>query len=428
MTATVETLEGLNRRVTLNLNQEEVEAEIRKRLIQVARNARMDGFRPGKAPMKLVASRYGSEIRGEVMGDALQKQFGEAVQANRLAVAGYPRFAPGENGAFVATFEVFPDIKLGDLSQVKVTRPVIEVNDADVDRTLEVLRKQRVQYHAVAREAKDGDRVHVDYLGKIDGEAFPGGEAKDFPVILGEGRTLKDFEGSLTGMKAGENKTFDVAFPADYFAKELAGKTATFEASVKSVHEPVLPEVDETMAKSLGIHEGGVAKLRDEIRGNLAREAKRRVLAKVKEQVMNGLLETTPFDVPGSLVAMEQQALREKAVNDLKARGLKEQDIKLGDEIFEAQAKRRVALGLLMDTLIQEQNITAGDDQVRAMVDEFAQSYEDPAEVVGWYYQDASRLKEARALVLEENIVDWVLERAQVSDEATSLEKLMGTA
>ncbi len=428
MTATVETLEGLNRRLTLNLNTEEVEAEVRKRLAQVARNVRLDGFRPGKAPMKMVAARYGGEIRGEVMGDALQKQFGEAVQANQIAVAGYPRFAPGENGAFVATFEVFPEIKLGDVGQIKVNRPVVDVNDADVDRTLDVLRKQRVQYHAVEREAKEGDRIHVDYLGRIDGQPFPGGEAKDFPVILGEGRTLKDFEGSLTGMKAGDNKTFDVAFPADYFAKELAGKTATFEATVKSVHEPVLPEVDDAMAQSLGIHEGGVAKLREEIRGNLAREAKRRVLTKVKEQVMNGLLETTPFDVPSSLVGMEQRALREKAVNDLKARGLKEQDIKLGDEIFEAQAKRRVALGLLMDAIIREQKIVAGDDQVRAMVDEFAQSYEDPAEVVGWYYQDHSRLNEARGLVLEENVVNWVLERAQVTDEPTTLEKLMGNA
>lgn len=428
MTATVETLEGLNRRVTLNLNTEEVEAEVRKRLAQVARNVRLDGFRPGKAPMKMVAARYGGEIRGEVMGDALQKQFGEAVQANQIAVAGYPRFAPGENGAFVATFEVFPEIKLGDVGQIKVNRPVVDVNDADVDRTLDVLRKQRIQYHAVEREAKDGDRVHVDYLGKIDGQPFPGGEAKDFPVILGEGRTLKDFEGSLTGMKASDNKTFDVAFPADYFAKELAGKTATFEATVKSVHEAVLPEVDDAMAQSLGIHEGGVVKLREEIRGNLAREAKRRVLTKVKEQVMNGLLETTPFDVPGSLVAMERQALREKAVNDLKARGLKEQDIKLGDEIFEAQAKRRVALGLLMDALIKEHKIIASEEQVRAMVDEFAQSYEDPAEVVGWYYQDRSRLNEARGLVLEENVVNWVLERAQVTDEPTTLEKLMGNA
>jgi len=284
-----------------------------------------------------------------------------------------------------------------------------------------------VQYHAADREARDGDRVHIDYLGKMDGVAFPGGEAKDFPVILGEGRTLKDFEGSLVGMKAGDTKTFDVAFPADYFAKELAGKTATFEATVKSVHEAMLPEVDEAMAQSLGIHDGGVAKLREEIRGNLVREAKRRIQAKVKEQVLNGLLETTPFDVPSNLVDMERQALMEKAVTDLKARGMKEQDIKLGDEIFEPQAKRRVALGLLMDTLIKEQSIVASEDQVRTMVDEFAQSYEDPSEVVGWYYQDASRLKEARALVLEENIVAWVLEHAQVADETTTLEKLMGT-
>ena len=428
MTATVETLEGLNRRITLNVNQEAMEAEVRKRLGQVARTVRMDGFRPGKAPMKLVAARYGGEIRGEVLGDALQQQFGEAIQAHQLAVAGYPRFAPGENGAFTATFEVFPEIALGDLSQIKVTRPQVEVSDADVDRTLDVLRKQRVQYHAVEREARTGDRVHLDYQGKIDGAPFPGGEAKDFPVILGEGRTLQDFEGSLMGMKTGEHKTFDVAFPADYFAKELAGKTATFEAVLKSVHEAVLPEVDEAMAQSLGIHEGGVAKLREEIRGNLAREAKRRVQSKVKEQVLNGLLETTPFDVPLSLVAMEQQALMEKAVTDLKARGMKEQDIKLGAEVFEPQAKRRVALSLLMDALIREHGISATEDQVRAMVDDFAQSYEDPSEVVGWYYQDPTRLKEARALVMEENIVNWVLEKAQVTDEPTPLEKLMGTA
>ena len=428
MTATVETLEGLNRRVTLNINQEAVEAEVRKRLGQVARTVRMDGFRPGKAPMKLVAARYANEIRGEVLGDVLQGQFGEAVQTHQLAVAGYPRFTPGENGAFVATFEVFPDITLGDLSQIQVSRPVVDVSDADVDRTLDVLRKQRVQYHAVEREARSGDRVHIDYFGKIDGVVFPGGEARDFPVILGEGRTLKDFEGSLDGMKAGETKTFDVGFPADYFAKELAGKTASFEASMKSVHEAVMPEVDEAMAQSLGILEGGVAKLREEIRDNLAREARRRIQSKVKEQVLNGLLETTPFDVPRNLVAMEQQALMEKAVTDLKARGLKEQDIKLGAEVFEPQARRRVALGLLMDTLIREQKIVAGEDQVRATVEEFAQSYEDPSEVVGWYYQDPTRLKEARALVMEENIVSWVMEKAQVTDEPTPLEKLMGTA
>jgi trigger factor len=428
MTATVETLDGLNRRLTINLNQAEIEAEVGRRLSRVARNVRIDGFRPGKAPLKLVAARYSGEIRGEVLGDALQKQFGEAVQANNIAVAGYPRFSAGEGGVFVATFEVFPEVKLGDVSTIKVTRPHVDVTDADIDRTIEVLRKQRVRYQAVEREARDGDRVHIDYQGKIDGVAFPGGDAKDFPLILGEGRTLKDFEGSLVGMKAGESRVFDVAFPADYFAKELAGKTATFEATMKSVHEPHLPELDEAFAASLGIHEGGIAKLCEEIRGNLAREAKRRIQAKVKEQALSGLLEISPFDLPGGLVEMERRALMEKAVTDLKARGMKETDIKLGEEVFDAQARRRVALGLLMDAIVQEHKLTAEDAQIRATIDEFAQSYEDPSEVVDWYYRDETRLKEARALVLEENIVAWLLERAQVTDDPISLEKLMGNA
>lgn len=428
MTATVETLDGLTRRVNLTLNQEQVESEVKKRLARIAKTVRMDGFRPGKAPMGIIAARYGGEVRGEVLSDALQEAFSEAMNASKLAVAGYPRFAAGEAGAFTATFEVFPEIALGDLSQIKVTRPLVEVGDADVDRTLEVLKKQRVQYHAVDRPAQNGDRVHIDYLGKIDGEPFQGGEARDFPVVLGEGRTLKDFEGSLAGMKTGESKTFDVTFPEDYFAKELAGKTATFEAVMKSVHEARLPDIDESFALSMGVHEGGVAKLREEIATNLRREAKRRVLAKVKEQVLNGLLEAAPFDVPSGLVAMERRALHEKAVNDLKARGLKEADIKMQDDIFEAQAKRRVALGLLMDHIVTSQGLKAADDQVRALVDEFAQSYEDPSEVVAWYYQDASRLKEAKGLVLEENVVNWVLGQAQVTDEPTTLEKLMGNA
>jgi trigger factor len=428
MTATVEILAGLNRRLTLNVNQAAIEAEVSKRLAQVSRTVRMDGFRPGKAPKNLVAARYSGEIRNEVFGEALQQEFGAAIQSNNLHVAGYPQFAPAEGGGFNATFEVFPEVKLGDLSQIKVNRPVVDATDADVDRTLDVLRKQRVQFHAVEREAKDGDRVHVDYLGQIDGVAFPGGEAKDFPVVLGEGRTLPAFEGSLNGMKTGENKSFDVTFPDDYFAKELAGKTANFNVTVKSVHEAKLPEVDADFAKSLGVADGDVARLRDEIRTNLAREAKRRVQAKVKEQVLNGLLDSTPIDVPSNLVAMERTALMEKAVTDLKSRGMKEADIKLNDSVFEPQAKRRVSLGLIMDAIVIEQKIVAGEEQVRAMVDEFAQSYEDPSEVVGWYYQDAARLKEAKALVLEENIVNWLLERAQVSDEPTTLEALMGNA
>ena len=432
MQTQVETLEGLQRRITLQLNMAEVDVEVDKRLQRLVKSVRMDGFRPGKAPLKIVAQRYGGEIRSEVLGEALQRGFFEAARAHNLNVAGFPRFdrSDGDHGesAYTATFEVFPQIVLGDISQIKVTRPVVEVTDADTDRTLEVLRKQRLHYHAVDREARASDRLHIDYVGKIGGEPFQGGEVRDFPVVLGEGRTLEDFEGQLLGMRAGEHKVFDVTFPEDYFAKELAGKTATFEVTVKSVHEPHLPEVDADFARSLGIHDGDVAKLREEIAANLRREAKKRIQAKVKEQVMQGLLEVTPFDVPTSLVAMEARTLLEKAVADLKARGLKEQDIHLKQEVFEPQAKRRVALSLLLREIAQANGINAQPDQVKALIEEFAQSYEDPAEVVAWYYQDANRLREAESLVLEDNIVTWVLSRAQVTDQPTSLEALMGNA
>lgn len=426
MTATVETLDGLSRRMTLTLNPMAIEGEVTKRLGKIARTVRMDGFRPGKAPLKIVAARYGGEVRGEVMGEALQNAFHQGVGEHGLKVAGYPQFAAAEGGAFTATFDIFPVIQLGDVSGIQVTRPQVEVSDADVDRTLEVLRKQRVEYHTAERAAQDSDRVHIDYAGSIGGEPFQGGDAKDFPVVLGEGRTLKDFEGNLVGMTAGESKTFDVTFPDDYFAKELAGKTASFTTTMKSVQAAQLPEIDETLAQALGIHDGGVAQLREEIRSNLAREAKRRVQTRVKEQVLNGLLEVTQFDVPAGLVAMERRALLDKAVVDLKARGLKEQDIQMRDEIFEPQARRRVALGLLMDEMVRSNGIKVEDEQVRELVGEFAQSYEDPEEVEAWYREDRDRLNEARALVLEQNIVDWVLARAQVTDDPMTLEKLMG--
>lgn len=426
MTATVETLDGLSRRMTLTINPAEIASEVNKRLGKIARTMRIDGFRPGKAPLKIVAARHGAEVQGEVLGEALQQQFIQASRENNLNVAGYPQFAATEGGAFTATFDVFPVIQVGDLSAIQVTRPVVEVSDTDVDRTLEVLRKQRVHYQAVEREAQAGDRVHIDYTGMIGGEPFQGGDAKNFPVVLGEGRTLKDFEGGVTGMRAGETQSFDVTFPDDYFAKELGGKTATFTVTMTAVAEAQLPEIDDALAQALGIHEGGVAQLREEISGNLAREAKRRIQARVKEQVLSGMLAVTPFDVPAGLVAMERRALMEKAVNELKSRGMREQDIQMRDEVFEPQAKRRVALGLLMDELVRANGIVAADDQIQALVDEFAQSYEDPSEVVNWYHEDRNRMNEARALVLEQNIVDWVLTRAQVTDESTTLEQLMG--
>lgn len=434
MQTTVETLAGLERRLTLNLPTAEIESEVAKRLQKLSRSVKMDGFRPGKAPMKMVQARYGAEVRGDVLGEALQKRFFDSVREQEIKVAGYPNFemANAEPDAaelsFKATFEVFPEIKLGDVGQIQVNRPTVEVTEADIDRTIEVLRKQRLHYQPVDRAAKADDRVHVDYVGRIDGEVFQGGEGKDLPVVLGQGRTLKEFEGALEGMKAGETKQFDVTFPADYFGKDVAGKTATFEATVKSVHEAVLPAVDDAFATSMGVHQGGVAKLRQDIADNLKREAKRRIMSRVKEQVMDGLIKTMPFDVPKGLVAMERRTMLERAVHDLQARGMKAEDIKLSDEVFDAQAQRRVAISLLLNELARAHNIVATEAQVKAMVEEFAQSYEHPAEVVAWYYEAPDRLREAQSLVLEDNIVNWVLEHAQVTDESMSMETLMGKA
>lgn len=434
MNTTVETLDGLERRLTLSLPTAEIETEAAKRLQRLSKSVKVDGFRPGKAPMNMIQQRYGAEVRGDVLGEALQKRFFESVQQQDIKVAGYPSFESAGNqpGAseltFKAIFEVFPEIKLGDVGQIQVNRPVVEVSDADIDRTVEVLRKQRLHYQSADRAAQAGDRVHIDYVGRIDGTVFPGGEGRDFPVVLGEGRTLKEFEGALVGMKAGEQKSFDVAFPADYFGKDVAGKTATFEATVKTVHEPHLPAVDEAFAHSMGVTEGGVAKLRADIADNLKREAKRRIQSRVKEQVVDGLLKAMPFDVPKGLVAMEQRSMLERAVSDLQARGMKAEDIKLSEAVFEPQAHRRVAVSLLLNELARANDIVANDAQIKAMIEEFAQSYENPAEVAAWYYGDEERLREVRSLVLEENIVDWVLQRAQVSDETVSVETLMGKA
>lgn len=428
MSVAIETLDGLKRCVTLTLDPAAIEAEVNKRLVKVAKSVRMDGFRPGKAPMSAVVQRHGPELRSEVFGTALQEGFFNAVQAAQVRVAGYPDFALVEGGdghSFTATFETFPIIVPGDVSQIKVTRPQVALSDADVDRTIEVLRKQRLSYQVAERAAQGGDRVHVDYHGTIDGAPFTGGEAKDFPIVLGEGRTLADFENALLGISTGESKTFDVAFPADYFAQELAGKTATFTVTAKSVHAPHLPELDAAFAETLGVS-AGIEKLREEIAANLNREIERRIHSRVKEQIMTGLLEVTPFDVPTALVDEESQEMLKKAREDMKQRGMREQDISLTAAHFSAQAKRRVSLGLLLVELAKQNDIKADADRVSAKVNDFAKSYEDPAEVVKWYYADPSRLSEVEALALEDTLVDWILAKAQVTDEAQTAEQLMG--
>ncbi|MBL8383870.1 MAG: trigger factor [Burkholderiales bacterium] len=434
MAATVETVSALERRINLSIPAEQIEKEVASRLQRMSRTVRMQGFRPGKVPLRMVASTYGPQVRSEVIGDAIQKNFSETVTAQNLRVAGYPRIepkVPAEGAAndaafeFVATFEVYPDVVVGDLSALAIERAATEVQEADVDRTVETLRKQRIHYAAVDRPSRKGDRLTVDFAGSIDGVPFDGGSAKDFAFELGGGQMLPEFDAAGLDMTVGGEKTFDLAFPADYQGKEVAGKTAQFTISVKKVEEGTLPVLDADFARSLGIADGDVAKMRADIRANLEREVKKRLQARLKSGVMQALYESVKLDAPKALIAMDIERLIEQARADLAQRGVKEQ-VPLPNSMFEEQAKRRVSLGLILNELVKANGLAARPEQVRAVIDEFAQSYEDPAEVVRWYYSDKQRLADVEALALEENVVAFVLSKAKVTDKTVPFEELMG--
>ena len=430
--ANVETLGTLERRVSMSLPAAEIEREIDSRLKKLARNVKMPGFRPGKVPLKLIAQTYGPQVRSEVLSDAVQKAFSDAVKEANLKVAGFPRIEKkdGADSAaleFSATFEIYPEVKLADLAGVAIERPQVTVDDAAVDRTIGILRRQRTRFVGVERPAKEGDRLTVDFSGTIDGEPFAGGKGENFAFTPGEGRMLPEFDTAAQGMRAGETKTFELTFPADYHGKEVAGKRASFELTVKSVQEPQLPEVDAEFAKSLGIADGDIAKMRSEIRANVERETSKRVEARVKAQVLQALLDRTPLELPKSLVQMEAQQLVERAAADLQARGLKPGEIPLDPTAFEATAKRRVALGLIIGELARAENLQPKPAEVRAMVEQEAATYESPAEVVKWFYLQPQRLSEMEGLALESNVVKWVLGKASVADKPVAFDELMGS-
>ena len=433
MQANLESLGTLERRLSVAVPMTEIDQEVDTRLKRLSRTVKMRGFRPGKVPMKVVAQQYGPQVRQEVLGDALQKSFGEAVRQQNLKVAGYPRFEPkplaeGANDfEYSATFEVYPEVQLGDISAKTITRSSLEVGEAEVDRTLEIMRKQRVSYEKAERAAANGDRVTMSYQGTIDGVEFAGGKAENQQVVLGEGRLLPDFESQLAGAQAGDARKFEVRFPDDYHGKEVAGKTATFEVSVSEVAAAKLPEVDAEFAKTLGVADGDIAKMRSEIKGNLEREVKSRLQARVKEQVMQALLDVTQVEVPKALVEDEIGRLREMTRQDLTARGIPvKDDTPLPSEMFEKQAQRRVNLGLVLAEVVKANQLQAKPEQVRALVEEQAQSYENPQEVVRWYYQQPDRLREIESMVLEENVVDWALRTAKVEDKPIAFDELMG--
>lgn len=431
MVANVEQLGALERRLQMSVPLASIEQEIDQRLKKLARNAKMPGFRPGKVPMKVLAQTYGPQLRSEVLGDAVQKSFSDAVREANLRVAGQPRIEPKKEAAadaleFSATFEVYPDIKVGDVAAATVERPQVTVDDAAVDKTVEILRKQRVTYAAAARAAQAGDRVTVDFAGSIAGEPFAGGKADGFTFVLGEGRMLPEFEAAASGAAPGDAKTFSVTFPPDYHGKEVAGKTADFALTLKQVEAPQLPALDAEFAKGLGVADGDLAKMRDEVRQNVEREAKKRIEARIKQQAMQALVTATPLELPKSLVAMETRELVERAAADLRARGLKFEKLPLDPQAFEDGAKRRVALGLIIAELARAEKLQPKPAEVRALIEQEAQSYESPAEVVKWFYMQPQRLSEMESLALEANVVQWVLQKAKVVDKAMPFDELMG--
>ena len=433
MDVTVENLEGLNRKITLALPWEGIRAVVDKKLSQTQRKAKVQGFRPGKAPLKMVDAMYGADIRNEVLNDAVVKAFYEVVEAQKLRVAGLPRFNEVENQddentfKIDAQFEVFPEVKVGDLSAQEIEKASTEVSDAEVDKTIEILRGQRTRYNHVERAAQKEDRVIIDFAGKIDGEAFDGGSAENYPFVLGQGQMLPEFEAGVEGLKEGESKDVEVSFPEDYHGKEVAGKTAVFTITLRNVSAATLPEVDEEFAKQLGIIDGDVAKMRDEVKKNVSREVNRRVAEKNKAAVMDALLAVTEFDVPAALVQEETGRMMQDARQNFINQGFDAKQLpELPADMFTEQATRRVKLGLILAQLVEEQQLQPTNDDIRDIVAEFAESYEDPAEVIEWYMGDAERQQGPAALATEAKVVEFVLGKAKVTDKALSFDEVMG--
>ncbi|MEY4884568.1 MAG: hypothetical protein RIS34_2422 [Pseudomonadota bacterium] len=434
MAVTVETLEKLERKMTLTLPIGSVQSEVQTRLKKIARTVKMDGFRTGKVPMNVVTQRYGYSVHYEVMNDKVGEAFASAANEAKLRVAGQPRITEKEGSpegemAFDAVFEVYPEVKFADLATAEVEKLDAEVTDAAIDKTLDILRKQRRTFAQRAQDAaaQDGDRVAVDFEGKIDGETFSGGKADNYQFIVGDGQMLKEFETATRGMKSGESKTFQLAFPADYHGKDVAGKTADFMVTVKKIEAANLPEVNDALAKSLGITDATVAGLRIDIKKNLEREVKARLLSRNKQAVMDALVSKAELDLPNASVQAELERLIEGARAELKQRGIKDSDkAPIPDDMFRPQAERRVRLGLVVAELVRTHELQAKPDQMKAHIEELAASYEQPAEVVRWYYGDQKRLADVEGVVIENNVTNFVLSKARINAKSISFDELMG--
>lgn len=434
MSVTVEKLDNLERKVILSLNWDEIRTKVNARMKAAQKRARVDGFRPGKAPLKMIDAMYGYGIRDEVLNELTHKAFEELIVSEKLKVAGLKSLTALEDAEqddekvykIAVVFEEFPEIKIGDLSTQEVTKITTEIGETEIDKTVEILRQQRTRFNHVEREAQNNDRVIIDFNGKIDGEDFAGGSAENYAFMMGKEQMLPDFEAGVIGMKENEVKEVFVTFPEDYQSKDVAGKTAIFTITLKNVSEAVLPEVNEEFAKSLGIEDGDISKMRTEIKKNVEREVNRRVNEMTKESAINALLAATPIEVPSSIVAEEAKNLAEQMKENFAAQGMDSKDLNLPLEMFNDQAKRRVSISLAMGELVRDQKLEPTEEQIKKIVSEFADSYEDPQEVIDWYYSDKKNLQGPTSLAIEQNAVDYILSKAKVTDKVMSFEEVMG--
>jgi trigger factor len=434
MSAIVETISNLERRMTVTVPMKPIEDEVNQRINHMARTAKMSGFRPGKVPLKLVEQQYGAQVRDEILSKAVERTFTDAVEENKLRVAGFPNiehkpFAEAaDQFEYVATFEVFPEIKVGDLSKTKIERPVLEVGKADVKKTIDVLVKQRAVYEPVKRAAKKGDKVNLSFKALIDGQEVESTGQQNIDLVLGEGGRVAEFDDNLAGGKAGSSKTFEIAYPADHKPEQLAGKTVSYEVTFNDVQQAKLPEVDAEFARSLGVDDGDVEKMRAEIKESLEQEVAKRIRAKLKEQAFKALVDTVNVELPNALLEMEINRLMQMTRQNLQQRGVDLGNVSLERSMFEEQARQTASLRLILSEVVSKNELQADAEQIRAMVDQFAQSFEDPEEVVRWYYADPKRLDEPMALATEENVVSWMLQSAKVTDKKVKFDDLMGNA
>lgn len=429
-TETVQETSPLERSIDLTVSAKELDTAMDVRLARMGKTLKIAGFRPGKVPAKVVKQQYGLQARDEALNEIVGRAFGEAITQQNLKVAGYPRIEPkgdetAESLTFVATFELFPEITLADVSGAEIERPVHDVTAADVEKTLEILRKQRVGYENADRAAQKEDRVVIDFVGKKDGVPFAGGEAKDYPMVLGKGTLLPDFEAAIEGSTAGTSKTFDLTFPADYGNADLAGQTVQFDLTVKQVQGPVIPELTEEFVKAMGVESGQAEDLKAEVEKNLKGEVKKRIHQRLREAVMEKLDALNPIAVPKALVEQEIYRLMQGTREDMKQRGMKG-DIPLQPEWFQERALPRVRMGLILADLVEKEKLAATDAQIDARIAEIADTYQHPEEVKVWYKQDPQRLSNIESEVLEQNVVDWFLARAKVTDKAVDFDDIMG--